>query len=134
MHSRKFNAESGAEQQDVHARVTKKIVEMLENGVRPWAQPWQGGKLGTRPLRHNGVPYAGRPQYETLLRQVMIGYGVKVPQNAPSAAGQAPASPSAAQWKVSELAEKFKRGSREPEQKPANPAPLPRDKEREWEP
>lgn len=56
MRSRKFNAESGAEQQDVHARVTSKIVEMLENGVRPWAQPWQAGKLGTRPLRHNGVP------------------------------------------------------------------------------
>lgn len=48
--------------QDVYSRVTEKIIEDLERGVRPWAKPWNAshteGRI-TLPLRHNGVPYRG---------------------------------------------------------------------------
>ena len=48
--------------QDIYARVTDRIIAALEQGVRPWHQPWSvshaAGKI-TLPLRHNGVPYAG---------------------------------------------------------------------------
>ena len=47
---------------DVYTRVTQKIVADLEQGVRPWLRPWSAehaaGKI-SRPLRHNGQPYAG---------------------------------------------------------------------------
>lgn len=47
---------------DVYARITEKIVEDLERGVRPWMKPWSvqntDGRI-TRPLRHNGTPYSG---------------------------------------------------------------------------
>lgn len=47
---------------DVHARVTNRIIEQLEQGIRPWHKPWNAehaaGRI-TRPLRHNGVPYSG---------------------------------------------------------------------------
>jgi len=48
--------------QDIYARITAKIVAALEDGVRPWVRPWNAehaaGRI-TRPLRHNGQPYAG---------------------------------------------------------------------------
>jgi antirestriction protein ArdC len=44
---------------DVYQRITDKIVEQLEAGVRPWHQPWGANGTPTRPLRHNGVPYRG---------------------------------------------------------------------------
>jgi antirestriction protein ArdC len=47
---------------DVYTRVTDKIIAQLEQGERPWMKPWNAdhaaGKI-TRPLRHNGLPYAG---------------------------------------------------------------------------
>jgi len=47
---------------DVYQRVTDTILTQLEQGVRPWFQPWKGdhaaGRI-TRPLRSNGVPYRG---------------------------------------------------------------------------
>src|SRR5262249_5587483 len=47
---------------DVYTRVTSRIVEALEQGVRPWLQPWNAenaaGRI-TRPLRHNGEKYNG---------------------------------------------------------------------------
>lgn len=47
---------------DVYTRVTDKIIAELEKGERPWMRPWNAehaaGKI-TRPLRHNGLPYAG---------------------------------------------------------------------------
>jgi antirestriction protein ArdC len=47
---------------DVYSRVTSRIVEELERGVRPWLKPWNAehaaGRI-TRPLRHNGQPYKG---------------------------------------------------------------------------
>src|SRR5690606_34084586 len=47
---------------DIYARITEKIVAQLEEGVRPWVQPWRAGNAAgriTRPLRHNGEPYSG---------------------------------------------------------------------------
>ena len=48
--------------QDIYARVTGRIIEDLESGVRPWVQPWNTEHLAgriSRPLRHNGEPYRG---------------------------------------------------------------------------
>jgi len=53
--------ESGS-RTDIYARITERIVEELEKGVRPWVQPWRAGHMKgriTRPLRHNGEPYTG---------------------------------------------------------------------------
>lgn len=57
----KFNAASGAARQDVYTRVTNQIIADLEKGVRPWVRPWSvaGAEPIMRPLRHNGLPYAG---------------------------------------------------------------------------
>ena len=48
--------------QDVFTRITSAIVAELEKGTRPWTRPWRAehaaGRI-TRPLRHNGQPYAG---------------------------------------------------------------------------
>jgi len=47
---------------DVYERVTNRIVEALEQGVRPWAKPWSAGHAEERilrPLRANGIPYRG---------------------------------------------------------------------------
>ena len=50
------------EKQDIYSRITNQIVNHLEQGVRPWAKPWNAehaaGRI-TRPLRHNGKPYSG---------------------------------------------------------------------------
>jgi antirestriction protein ArdC len=47
---------------DVYTRVTSRIVEELEKGVRPWFKPWNAenaaGRI-SRPLRHNGQHYNG---------------------------------------------------------------------------
>jgi hypothetical protein len=48
--------------QDLYTRITAQIVASLENGVRPWAKPWNAEHAAgsiTRPLRHNGQPYSG---------------------------------------------------------------------------
>ena len=47
---------------DLYESVTNRIVSSLEQGVRPWMQPWSAehaaGRI-TRPLRANGVAYQG---------------------------------------------------------------------------
>jgi antirestriction protein ArdC len=47
---------------DVYQKITDQLVSALEQGVRPWHQPWNvehsAGRI-TRPLRGNGVPYQG---------------------------------------------------------------------------
>lgn len=47
---------------DVYERVTSKIIAALEQGIRPWHQPWNAehaaGRIN-RPLRANGIPYQG---------------------------------------------------------------------------
>ena len=53
---------STAPRADVYARVTARIIEDLEQGIRPWFKPWNAGNTEgriTRPLRHNGTPYQG---------------------------------------------------------------------------
>lgn len=48
--------------QDVYSRITNQIIEALEQGVKPWTQPWSAAHAAghvSRPLRHNGQPYAG---------------------------------------------------------------------------
>src|SRR3954449_1935942 len=48
--------------QDLYDKVTAKIIEALENGTRPWLQPWNAqhaaGRI-SRPLRSNGEAYNG---------------------------------------------------------------------------
>ena len=47
---------------DLYQTVTDRIVSSVEQGVRPWMQPWSAehaaGRI-TRPLRANGVAYQG---------------------------------------------------------------------------
>lgn len=57
---RSFN--NSADRQDIYTRVTDRIISDLEKGVRSWTKPWDAEHLAekiTRPLRHNGLPYAG---------------------------------------------------------------------------
>lgn len=46
---------------DVYTRITNRIIEDLEQGVRPWLKPWTAGPGANvaRPLRHNGEAYSG---------------------------------------------------------------------------
>ena len=47
---------------DVYTRITNQIVAELEKGVRPWMKPWDAAHVAgpvSRPLRGNGIPYAG---------------------------------------------------------------------------
>jgi antirestriction protein ArdC len=47
---------------DLYARVTNQVIAVLEEGVRPWVQPWNTDHLAgnvTLPLRANGLPYSG---------------------------------------------------------------------------
>jgi antirestriction protein ArdC len=47
---------------NLYQRITDRIAASLAQGVRPWVQPWTAGSgCGpiSRPLRHNGSPYAG---------------------------------------------------------------------------
>lgn len=56
------NAKRAASKEDIYARITNQIVSALENGVKPWTQPWNAAHAAghvSRPLRHNGKPYAG---------------------------------------------------------------------------
>ncbi|MEZ6063573.1 MAG: zincin-like metallopeptidase domain-containing protein [Planctomycetaceae bacterium] len=58
----KAKTTSGASRPDVYTRVTGRIVEQLEAGIRPWLKPWNAehatGRI-TRPLRSSGAPYRG---------------------------------------------------------------------------
>lgn len=57
-----MNSKESRPRVDIYARITDRIVADLEQGVRPWVQPWStrntAGRI-TRPLRHNGTPYQG---------------------------------------------------------------------------
>ena len=50
------------EKQNLYDRVTSRIVQQLEQGVKPWLKPWNAehaaGRI-TRPLRSNGEAYNG---------------------------------------------------------------------------
>lgn len=48
--------------QDIYSRITSQIIAALEQGVKPWTQPWNAAHAAghvSRPLRHNGQPYSG---------------------------------------------------------------------------
>ncbi|PJR12796.1 ArdC family protein [Sinorhizobium meliloti] len=60
---------------DVYQRITDKIVEQLEAGVRPWHQPWGANGCATRPRRHNGVPYRGINTVLLWMEAAANGYG-----------------------------------------------------------
>ena len=57
-----MSKKASTDRSDVYTRITERIVEDLEQGVRPWVKPWSAtntqGRI-TRPLRHNGLPYSG---------------------------------------------------------------------------
>jgi antirestriction protein ArdC len=56
--SRKTNTD----RTDIYTRITDRIVEDLEQGVRPWLKPWSAANTDgrvNRPMRHNGLPYSG---------------------------------------------------------------------------
>lgn len=46
---------------DLYAEVTRRIIESLDRGVRPWSCPWSRGATsgGLLPRRHSGEPYRG---------------------------------------------------------------------------
>lgn len=47
---------------DLYDTITASIIAALEEGTRPWVQPWAASHAAgniTRPLRHNGKPYQG---------------------------------------------------------------------------
>ncbi|AYD04842.1 zincin-like metallopeptidase domain-containing protein [Neorhizobium sp. NCHU2750] len=51
-----------ADRTDIYTKITDRIVEDLERGVRPWLKPWSAANTNgriSRPLRHNGLPYSG---------------------------------------------------------------------------
>jgi antirestriction protein ArdC len=62
---------------DVYSRITNRIVEQLEQGVRPWMKPWHAehaaGRI-TRPLRHNGQRYSGVNVINLWMTAEMSGY------------------------------------------------------------
>ncbi|MEV8467655.1 ArdC-like ssDNA-binding domain-containing protein [Fluviibacterium sp. DFM31] len=67
--------------EDVYDRITNRIVESLEAGVRPWLKPWNAahaaGKI-TRPLRHNGQPYSGINVFMLWRKAEAAGYSAPI--------------------------------------------------------
>ena len=58
---------------DIYKDITGKIVDMLEQGVKPWETPWQGGN-GALPLRSNGKAYSGINRLVLWLESMHHGY------------------------------------------------------------
>jgi len=69
------------QKQDVYTRITAQIVAQLEEGVRPWAKPWNtdhaAGRI-TRPLRHNGQPYSGINVLSLWMSAELQGYAAPI--------------------------------------------------------
>ena len=62
---------------DIYTRITDRIVEDLEQGVRPWIKPWSAANTSgriARPVRHNGLPYSGMNVLLLWSEQVSRGY------------------------------------------------------------
>ncbi|PWE53778.1 antirestriction protein ArdC [Metarhizobium album] len=58
----KTSGETGTARPDVYTRITDIMLAQLEEGVRPWVQPWSAATLEgrvSRPRRFNGEPYSG---------------------------------------------------------------------------
>lgn len=64
------------QRQDIYSRITNQIIDALEQGVKPWTQPWNAAHAAghvSRPLRHNGQPYSG-VNVLTLWASAMTGH------------------------------------------------------------
>ncbi|MBB5278200.1 antirestriction protein ArdC [Rhizobium rosettiformans] len=62
---------------DIYTRITERIVEDLEQGVRPWMKPWSAANTHSRisrPVRHNGLPYSGMNVLLLWSEQVSRGF------------------------------------------------------------
>lgn len=47
---------------DIYSRITDQIASLLEQGIKPWTQPWNAAHAAgpvSRPLRFNGESYSG---------------------------------------------------------------------------
>jgi antirestriction protein ArdC len=66
---------------DVYQDITDRIVHELENGVRPWHQPWSAGHMDGRvalPLRQNGVAYRGVNVIALWMQAMAKGYAAPI--------------------------------------------------------
>jgi antirestriction protein ArdC len=66
---------------DIYQAITDQIVHALENGVRPWHQPWNAAHMEGRvalPLRHNGVAYRGVNVIALWMQAMAKGYTAPV--------------------------------------------------------
>ncbi len=66
---------------DLYQSVTRLIVQQLEQGVRPWMQPWHGDQAGdriVRPLRVTGQPYKGINVLMLWSAAMTKGYGAPI--------------------------------------------------------
>jgi antirestriction protein ArdC len=66
---------------DVYQKITDQIVAALEQGVRPWHQPWSAAHMEGRvalPLRHNGVAYRGVNVIALWMQAMAKGYAAPV--------------------------------------------------------
>lgn len=67
--------------EDIYTRITTRIIESLEAGVRPWLKPWNAehaaGRI-TRPLRHNGQPYSGINVFMLWMEAEARGYAAPI--------------------------------------------------------
>ena len=66
---------------DIYQNITDQIVTALEQGVRPWHQPWSAGHMEGRvalPLRHNGVAYRGVNVLALWMQAMAKGYAAPV--------------------------------------------------------
>lgn len=68
---------SESDRADIYTRITDRIVEDLEQGVRPWMKPWSAADPHSRiarPMRHNGLPYSGMNVLLLWSEQVSRGF------------------------------------------------------------
>jgi antirestriction protein ArdC len=66
---------------NIYQEITDQIVQALENGVRPWHQPWNAAHMEGRvalPLRHNGVAYRGVNVLALWMQAMANGYATPV--------------------------------------------------------
>lgn len=62
---------------NIYKDITDQIVQTLENGVRPWHQPWNAAHMEGRiaiPLRQNGVAYRGVNVLALWMQAMAKGY------------------------------------------------------------
>lgn len=58
----KITKVSNGNKPDIYTQITNSVIESLEQGVKPWTQPWNATHAAgpvSKPLRHNGQAYAG---------------------------------------------------------------------------